>query len=87
MVADQVGRVHAPGDGMVRSPLLSNEEAAAFLRLSPRTLEKYRVIGGGPRFRKLGRRVFYMLADLDEWSARRVCDSTSDPGWRDPRAR
>ena len=33
---------------------LTNDEAAAFLRLSPRTLEKQRVIGGGPRFRKFG---------------------------------
>ena len=35
---------------------LSNEEAADFLKLSPRTLEKQRVVGGGPRFRKFGRR-------------------------------
>ena len=27
---------------------LTNDEAAEFLRLSPRTLEKQRVIGGGP---------------------------------------
>ncbi|HHZ8245055.1 TPA: DNA-binding protein, partial [Pseudomonas aeruginosa] len=31
---------------------LTNDEAAEYLRLSPRTLEKQRVIGGGPRFRK-----------------------------------
>ncbi len=31
-----------------RSPFLSNDEAAAFLNLSPQTLNKYRVIGGGP---------------------------------------
>ncbi|MCW6532511.1 helix-turn-helix domain-containing protein [Sphingomonas sp. MMSM20] len=64
------------------SPFLSNEEAAAFLRLSPRTLEKYRVIGGGPRFRKFGRRVFYAGADLVAWAAQRVCDSTSEAAWR-----
>src|SRR5450631_3987241 len=33
---------------------LTNDEAAEFLRLSPRTLEKQRVIGGGPRFHKFG---------------------------------
>jgi hypothetical protein len=48
------------------SPFYSNEEAADFLRLSPRTLEKYRVRGGGPSFRKLGRRVVYALCDLEE---------------------
>jgi hypothetical protein len=37
---------------------MTNKEAAALLRLSPRTLEKYRVIGGGLPFRKLSRRVF-----------------------------
>src|SRR3989344_5386621 len=42
---------------------LTNDEAAVFLRLSPRTLEKQRVIGGGPRFRKFGRRVMYAVAD------------------------
>ena len=30
---------------------LTNDEAAEYLRLSPRTLEKQRVIGGGPKFR------------------------------------
>ena len=40
---------------------LTNNEAAAFLQLSPRTLEKQRVIGGGPRFHKFGRRVMYAL--------------------------
>jgi hypothetical protein len=65
------------------SPFYSNEEAADFLRLSPRTLEKYRVRGGGPPFRKLGRRVIYALSDLEEWAGRRVCDSTSDTAWKD----
>ena len=33
---------------------LTNEEAAMFLKLSPRTLDKFRVLGGGPKFRKFG---------------------------------
>jgi hypothetical protein len=41
---------------------LTNDEAAAFLRLSPRTLEKQRVLGGGPRYRKFGARVLYAVA-------------------------
>jgi len=57
---------------------LTNDEAAAFLKLSPRTLEKQRVIGGGPRFRKFGRRVVYAISDLENWADERVCDSTSD---------
>jgi hypothetical protein len=60
---------------------LTNAEAAAWLKLSPRTLEKQRVIGGGPRFRKFGRRVLYAVVDLEQWSAARVCETTSDPNY------
>ena len=58
---------------------LTNDEAAEHLRLSPRTLEKQRVIGGGPRFRKFGRRVMYAVADLDAWADQRSYEATSDP--------
>ena len=58
---------------------LTNDEAAEYLRLSPRTLEKQRVIGGGPKFRKFGRRVMYAVADLDTWADQRSFEATSDP--------
>lgn len=58
---------------------LTNDEAASYLRLSPRTLEKQRVIGGGPRFRKFGRRVMYAIADLDAWADHHSFGATSDP--------
>ena len=58
---------------------LTNNEAAEFLRLSPRTLEKLRVIGGGPRFRKFGRRVMYAIVDLEAWADSRSFEMTSDP--------
>ncbi len=57
---------------------LDNDEAAAFLRLSPRTLEKQRVIGGGPRFRKFGRRVVYAVTDLQSWADARAFGSTTE---------
>lgn len=70
----------APTNGGARAPrYLTNDEAAAFLRLSPRTLEKQRVIGGGPRFRKFGRRVVYAIEDLEAWSNARAFEMTSDP--------
>ena len=56
---------------------LTNSEAAEFLKLSPRTLEKLRVLGTGPSFRKFGRRVVYDMADLVSWSNERVFDSTA----------
>ncbi|MCQ4266911.1 helix-turn-helix domain-containing protein [Pseudomonas stutzeri] len=60
---------------------LTNTEAAVFLRLSPRTLEKQRVIGGGPRFRKFGRRVMYALTDLQAWADARSFETTFDPDY------
>lgn len=65
---------------------LTNDEAAAFLRLSPRTLEKLRVIGGGPRFRKFGRRVMYALTDLETWADARSFETTFDPEYAARRA-
>jgi len=65
---------------------LTNDEAAAFLRLSPRTLEKQRVIGGGPRFRKFGRRVMYAAADLEAWADARSFEATCDPEYAAHRA-
>ncbi|MGR4870282.1 helix-turn-helix transcriptional regulator [Variovorax sp. LARHSF232] len=60
---------------------LTTEEAGRFLRLSPRTLEKQRVLGGGPRFRKFGARVVYAVQDLRAWADSRAYGMTSDPGY------
>ncbi len=60
---------------------LTTDEAGAFLRLSPRTLEKHRVLGGGPRFRKFGARVVYAVEDLRAWANSRAYEMTSDPGY------
>lgn len=61
-------------------PYLTRAEAAQRLRLSPKTLERLAVSGGGPRFCKFGSRVAYRLADLDTWAEARVRSSTSDKG-------
>jgi predicted DNA-binding transcriptional regulator AlpA len=55
-------------------------EAADFLGLARRTLEKYRIHGGGPAFYKLGRRVVYDTRDLDTWLQERRRRSTADVG-------
>jgi predicted DNA-binding transcriptional regulator AlpA len=54
-------------------------EAARFLGLSDRTLEKHRSYGTGPIYRKIGGRVVYTLDDLQAWSERGARRSTSDP--------
>jgi predicted site-specific integrase-resolvase len=47
------------------SPLLDQEKAASLLGgISPRTLERWRSQGKGPRYVKLGKRVFYRPEDL-----------------------
>ena len=57
---------------------LSTPETARILRISNRTLEKYRYKGIGPVFLKLGGRVIYAQEDLDDWLARSARRSTSD---------
>lgn len=59
---------------------LRTPEAARFLGLSDRTLEKHRTYGTGPSYRKLGGRVVYALEDLQAWADRGAKKSTSDPG-------
>jgi predicted DNA-binding transcriptional regulator AlpA len=60
--------------------ILDASGAAAFLGLSQSTLAKLRLSGSGPVFLKLGRRVFYQLADLERWIASRRFASTSAYG-------
>lgn len=59
---------------------LRTPEAARFLSLSGRTLEKHRTYGTGPKYRKIGGRVVYALEDLKAWADMATKTSTSDPG-------
>ena len=66
------------GDLSISGPFLTTKEAARFLKLKPNTLEKMRVYGGGPQYRKHGRQVVYHMDDLMAWSNLRKKDSTAD---------
>ena len=69
-----------PADSAPLPPrYLRTKEAAHFLSLSARTLEKHRTYGTGPAYRKLGGRVVYAVDELEAWAARGVVTSTSDP--------
>ena len=48
------------------------------MRLSPRTLERKRLDGTGPRFVKAGRRVLYRSADIEAWAEAHTFGSTSE---------
>ncbi|HXW22032.1 MAG TPA: helix-turn-helix domain-containing protein [Rhodomicrobium sp.] len=66
------------GSGKPRQDeILTESEASKILKLSPRTLQAWRVSGNGPRFHSLGRAVRYRRADLDDWLASRSRTSTS----------
>jgi len=57
---------------------LTTKQAAEYLGLSPRTLERMRRNGGGPVYRKHGRHVLYHINDLDAWSRARAQQTTAD---------
>lgn len=50
------------------SPFLNTAQAAFYVGLSSKTVEKMRRRGDGPRFRRHGRFVRYHIDDLDIWS-------------------
>jgi len=66
--------------GMEDDLYMDTREAAAHLKLSPRTLDRYRVTGEGPPFHRFGNRVRYLRADLAKWAAARRVRSTADEG-------
>ena len=62
--------------------LLSEKEACKILGFSVRTLQTWRVDGGGPTFVKISARaVRYRRCDLNAWIESRLCQSTAE-GYR-----
>lgn len=60
--------------------LMTEREAADFLGFAVRTLQAWRIRGGGPRFvRHRTRAVRYRRKDLIAWSEERIVQSTSEP--------
>lgn len=55
----------------VESSFLDTRCVAAYLGLSHRTLDGYRVSGAGPAFHRFGNRVRYRRSDLDAWAENR----------------
>ena len=66
---------------MANEVLLTVEEAAARLKISKHTLNRWRVTGEGPPFVKYGPRlVRYTEGILDEWAQKHRFASTSEYG-------
>lgn len=58
--------------------LLNEAQAADFLNVSIRSLQAWRVKGGGPKYSKIGRSVRYRQCDLDAFVEGNLTSSTSD---------
>jgi hypothetical protein len=56
---------------------LNQRELAERWNISARSLERWRWIGEGPRFLKLGGRVVYRLEDIEAYEAEQLRDSTT----------
>lgn len=54
-----------------KSPFLTSQEAADYLRLDVKTLNNMRWRGEGPNYRKHGGKVVYHQTDLEYWSTGR----------------
>ena len=65
-------------DAKRHSPFLSTAQAAHYVNLSRRTLEKMRCNGAGPEYRKHGRYVRYHIDALDAWSVAHAKHSTAE---------
>lgn len=55
----------------------TSKELAARWKLHPVTLATWRVRGWGPKFTKLGQRVRYPLAIIEDWERSRLRQNTS----------
>lgn len=53
-------------------------DAARFLGISIRTLEKHRTYGTGPTYRKIGGRIVYSVNDLQAWTEDGIRKSASE---------
>lgn len=56
-------------------------------RVSPRTLERWRCVGQGPSYLKIGGRVVYRIEDVEAYESRRVRTSTANVSQVSPAAR
>ena len=62
---------------------LNQVDLSRRLGVSCRTLERWRWIGIGPKFIKIGGRVKYRLNDIEDFEQSRLCQSTADQHYFD----
>lgn len=60
----------------VSNHLLTETDLAAYLKVSKRTIQKWRLTGEGPSFLKIGHLVRYSKDDIDQWIVSHYQNST-----------
>jgi len=55
---------------------VNTKQAADILGMSAGTLEVWRCLGKGPRYKKIGRKVFYDLQDLETFANAQTVETT-----------
>jgi hypothetical protein len=68
----------APTAASRQRRLFDPEEASDYLRVARQTLARWRCYGLGPRFVRIGGRIFYDASDLDAFIAARKFQSTAE---------
>ena len=77
-VADRIGA--ADSELTLRETLLSPEELASNLEISPATLATWRCLHVGPPFLKVGRKIWYPKERVNAWLAAKLQKVT----WNSP---
>ena len=77
------GYGHGVGAASHEQRYLNAEQAAKYLGVSRKKLDRLRTDGGGPAYYKFGSSVRYRREDLDEWARPMRRLSTSDDGTAD----
>ena len=62
----------------VENALITEAAAADYLGISIRTIQAWRMRGGGPIFVKLGKSVRYRPSDIQAWIEAHLASSTSE---------
>jgi len=64
---------------------LNQQELASRWKISPRTLERWRWLGQGPQFLKIGGRVVYRFYDIEAYEAQQLRTTTASVSEGSPR--
>lgn len=67
--------------GSLKSPLMNERQAAALLGIQPTTLRRWRWVGKGPLFVRVGGCIRYSTEEIAAYIAAGKRRSTSDPGY------